>query len=273
MIAGGRFLCALAVAALIVPASGETAGVTATAGPLTNEDIVRMVAAGTAESAIVAAIAARDETFDVSDDMVDELTLAGVSAPILAAMKRRHGQNAPVAPPKDRPALSRLPLIVTLSTRVAGFRTLKAPAFADEDLKTRLLLPKDNDRRAVKDLAIFLACESPEHIPDLWRSKTPLGRDMVSVVRHQMLAFVPGESPQGSAPRLAVPARIEADVDGTEPHDIVLGLAALIGDRWMQLASARASKVTTSVGSKPLIGRVDHVGNGFEFKVELAAPP
>ena len=154
----------------------------------------------------------------------------------------------------------------------AGPRTLKLPAWADEGVKVRLQLPKENEQREVKDVAVFLACSSPEHVPDLWRSKTPLGRDMVSVQRHEMLAFVAGDTPAGKPPRLTLPGRIEADVDDTEPHDLILGVAARIGDRWVQLAFAKLPKATIGEGQKPLAGRIERAGRGFDFKVELEAP-
>jgi hypothetical protein len=150
---------------------------------------------------------------------------------------------------------------------------LKLPAWADENAKVRLKLPKENDQREVKDIAVFLACASPEHVPDLWRSKTPLGRDMNSVPRHEMLAFVAGDTPAGKPPRLTLPARLEADVDETEPHDLILGVAARIGDHWVQLASAKLAKTTVAAGQAPLSGRIGHAGVAFEFKVELKAPP
>jgi hypothetical protein len=161
---------------------------------------------------------------------------------------------------------------VTLNPGGTGLHTLHLPAWADEDVKERLKLPKENDERKVKDVAVFLACTSTEHVPDLWRSKTPLGRDMVSVVRHEMLAFVAGDTPEGKTPRLTLPARIEADIDVTEPHNLVLGVAARIGDRWLQIASGALPKTTIVPGQKPLVGRIEHVRGAFEFNVELTAP-
>ena len=275
MTAGRRVVVALvlaAVSAAFVFAASGTEPTTVPATPLTNEDIVRMLAAGRSEAEVVAAIDARAEAFDVTDDMVDELTRAGVSAPILAAMKRKHGEVAPAAASPEVAGRRRVHLVVSLNAHAPGSRTLKTPSFAGEDLKVRLMLPKDNDQRAVKDLAVFLACVSAEHVPDLWRSKTPLGRDMVSVARHEMLAFIPGDTPPGQPPRLVVPPRIEADVDGDEEHDLVLGIAARIGDHWMQLSSARLAHVAIAPVSKPLTGRLEHVGHEFDFKVELTAP-
>ncbi len=240
--------------------------------PLTNEDIVRMVVSGTPEDEVRRAIHSRKEAFDLSGDMIDELKLAGVPAAIVAAMVSRHAENAPPAVPAERDSRGRVPLVVSLNGGGGGVRTVRVPAWADEDAKEALHLPKENDQREVKDLAVFLACSSPEHVPDLWRSKSPLGRDMNSVTRHEMLAFVPGDTPSGKPPRLVLPPRLEAEVDDSEPHDLVLGIAARIGDRWIQLGAAVLKKTTIGSGGKPLSGRIDHAGKGFVFKVELSAP-
>ena len=239
--------------------------------PLTNEDIVRMVASGIPEDEVQQAIHNHKEAFDLSSEMVDELKLAGVPAAIVAAMARRHAESAPPAVPAKRESRGRVPLIVSLSGGGGGSRTVRVPAWADEDAKERLRLPKENDQREVKDLAVFLACASPEHIPDLWRSKSPLGRDMSFVTRHEMLAFVAGDTPAGKPPRLVLPVRLEAEIDPTDPHDLVLGIAARVGDRWMQLAFAVLPKATIGAGQKPLLGRIDHIGRGFDFKVVLSA--
>jgi hypothetical protein len=237
----------------------------APATPLTNEDIVRMVASGDSELDILDAIRTRPEAFDLSNDMVEELRLAGVPATILAAMRQRHAELAPPPPPVERSTKGRTPIVVTLK---AG--TLRVPAWADEDAKQQFKLPKETEQRQVKDLAVFLACVTSEHVPDLWRSKSPLGRDMSSVARHVMLAFVAGDTPAGKEPRLVLPERLEGEVEPDEPHDLVLGVAARIGDRWVQLASGRLSNTTIVAGGKPLVGRIKHVGRGFAFTVELA---
>ncbi len=262
----------LSLAAIDAPVSADLDPASPSAAPLTNEEVVRMVASGAEEREILEAIRTRPEAFDLADDMVDELKLAGVSAVIVAAMGRRHAESAPVAPSPDRPKRGRTPIVLTLNAGAAAPRTIRVPKWADEDAKARLRLPKENEQREVLDLAVFLACTSSEHIPDLWRSKTPLGRDMISVPRHEMLAFVAGDTPAGKTPQLALPARIDAEVDADDPHDLVLGIAARIGDRWLQLAVGGLPKVTIGAGQKPLTGRIEHAGRGFDFKVELKAP-
>lgn len=266
-------LCALACAGVFAvawTAAAAGAGDAAPATALTNEDIVRMVAAGTPEADILGAIGSRPEAFDVSDDMVAELSLAGVSPAIVAAMRRKHNEAAPQVLPSERQGRGKVRLTVTLNAGAAGARTLRLPAWADEDVKALLQLPKENEQREVKDVAVFLACATAEHVPDLWRSKSPLGRDMVGATRSEMLAFVAGDTPAGKKPQLTLPDRIGADVDGSEPHDLLVGVAARIGDRWYQLAVGRAPKFAVGADAKPLACRITHPG-GFAFKVECAA--
>lgn len=278
MKAPSRFLAAFALGVILATASVPTGAAARNDtpappdAPLTNEDIVRMVAAGTSERDVTEAIRARKENFDLSDDMLDELKLAGVPAAILEAMAQKHAASAPPSDPVERPARGHVPVLVTLNASGGGPRTLRVPAWADEDAKAKLHLPKENDQREVKDLAVFLGCATPEHIPDLWRSKSPLGRDMNFVARHEMLAFVAGDTPAGTAPRLTLPARLAGEVEDGVAHDLVLGIAARIGDRWIQLGAARLAKTTIGAGQQPLIGRIKHLGRGFDFTVELSAP-
>ncbi len=241
------------------------------ASPLTNEDIVRMVASGATDDEIRQAILGREEEFDLSPEMVDELKLAGVSSAIVAAMSRRHAENSPPAASPQAATSVGTRLVVNLNAGGVS-RTIRVPAWADEDAKEALRLPKETEQRVVKDLAVFLACASSDHVPDLWRSKSPLGRDLNTVARHEMLAFVAGDTPAGKSPRLVLPARLEAEVDDSEPHDLVLGIAARIGDRWIQLGTGVLKKAAISKGSPPLTGRIAHVGRDFVFKVELSAP-
>jgi len=56
--------------------------------PLTNEDVVRWVAAGKPQAEILNEIASRPPAFDVSDDMLAELRLAGVPEPVIAPSRR-----------------------------------------------------------------------------------------------------------------------------------------------------------------------------------------
>jgi hypothetical protein len=261
-----RAAALLAAVAVFLAAVGAAAG-ESEAKPMSNEDVVRMVAAGSPESEVLDAVRTRPSAFDVSEEMIQELRLAGVPESVLTAMKARAVPPAP--PAADRPPRGTVRIAVTL-----GAKTLKCPAYADEDLKTRLHLPKETEERQVKDLAVFLACTTSEHVPDLWRGKTPLGRDMTGTSRHEMLLFVAGDTPEGKPPSLVLPDALRADVDDVEPHDLVLGVAARIGDRWYTLSSTKPLKVDVAKGVPALAGRVTKRGAfGFEVELKLGAKP
>jgi len=53
------------------------------------EDVVRMLVTGTSTSEAVAAIRSRDVDFNLSEEMLDELRLAGVPDEVIEAMKER----------------------------------------------------------------------------------------------------------------------------------------------------------------------------------------
>lgn len=268
----GSWSFLFAVATILAPMIAGNDSALPNGSSLTNDDVVRMVVAGTAEGEILESIRTHVEAFDLTEDMIEELRLAGVPPTVVAAMMTKHALSVTSPPPGARPRPGSARLVVTLNSRGSGARTLRVPSWADEDARARWRLPKENDKREVKDIAVFLACTSPEHIPDLWRSKTPLGRDMSSVVRHEILAFVAGDTPAGKQPRLTLPEHLEAEIDGTEPHDLLLGVAARIGDHWIQLSAVALRAFTLGTEPKVVAGHIERSGHGFDFKIELTAP-
>jgi len=252
------------LAALVLAAAAA-----ADVSPLTNEDVVRWVAAGKPEPEILKEIAARPAAYDVSDDMLSELRLASVPETVIAAMRARQSESTPASPPPAaRPARGK----VRLTIAFADPKKITAPKKASESLAEKLRLPNGDEARAVHDLAVFLACTTAEHVPDQWRTKSPLGRDLEGVPRHEMLVFVPGDTPDGQTPSVTVPPTIEADVDDLEPHDLVLGVAARIGDRWRVLAIEKRARAKIEAQTPPLAGKIAGGGIPFVFRVALSAP-
>ena len=117
------------------------------------------------------------------------------------------------------------------------------------------------EEQQITDLAIVLACRTADHVPDHWRSQTPLGRDFRFTPRHRLLAFiggadrtaagktqqmlskvgkVPGEwdsLPEVGILELPVPEAIEVELETAVAHDLTLGVAVQIGDRYLMVAS------------------------------------
>ena len=100
-------------------------------------------------------------------------------------------------------------------------------------------LPED---RVFADVALFLICQTPDHVPDQWRLKSPLGRDFRSVMRHKLLEFLAGargEDGEGRGRRvkLEVPADIQLALEPGVAHDLGLGLALQVSGRYYVVAS------------------------------------
>lgn len=254
-----------AIPLLLALAAWTFCGAADSPAPMTNDDVVKLVTDGTPIADILDAVRTKPAAFDVSEDMLAELRLAGVPDAVISAMVAR----AEAAEPK--PAAPRPPRnTVHVSVALSGTKTLKAPEWANEDVKARLHLPKELEMRKIHDLAIFLVCMTGVHAPDQWRSKTPLGRDTAGTPRHQMLTFVAGDTAEGHSPRLTVPPAIEADVEDVEPHDLVLGVAARIGDRWYTVAVSPPLKVDPNKLPETIVGKIEQESGSLAMTAFLA---
>jgi hypothetical protein len=160
------------------------------AGPLTNEDVVRMVITGTSEKVILAAIATRDVAFDLSPDVVSELRAAGVNDGIIGAMRRRQA-----AMPAPEPVPAPTPPAAVLGTLEVSFATDPGTGKAPERTVIALrALPKGAIREGgmevgeMSDLALAILCTTTDHVPDHWDARTPIATGP----RHELLLFRPG---------------------------------------------------------------------------------
>lgn len=205
--------------------------------PLTNQDIVRMVASGMPAERILARIRGSPGAFDVSSDMIEELTLAGVPETILDAMRakargaaREGGSKESKGPGGTPPAAEARPAakgwieidFLDDPALTAAQNSVAAPAVAaDADANT----PKN------VELAFVVTCSYPVHVPDFWDRLSPLGE---SPGRHQILFFQPATAPfAGSRKERAFvflphpPSwRFEA---GAAEHRGIIGVAARLG--------------------------------------------
>jgi hypothetical protein len=118
------------------------------------------------------------------------------------------------------------------------------------EMAETLGLPRQVEGDSFEDLAIFVICRSATHVPDQWRTRSPLGRDFVMTPRHKMLAFVAGatvedrgDGPEGALLTLEIPPVIEVELAPDEPHDIVVGVAIRAGGRYYRFASATQDDV------------------------------
>ncbi len=262
-------LAAVVLAAALLAAAAEGP---APPRPLRNDDVVRLLVGGVPPAEVIARIRAADAAFDLSDDMKQELRLAGVPAEVLSAMVARQAELSraraaatpaeTAAPPPS--AEGKRPMVVSVRSGAAGEagKQIVFPTRLDDAAAKALQVGRTEDERRVSDVAVFLACRTQDHVPDQWRSKSPLGRDFVSVPRHQMLDFKPGASPTkaskapagrkppsrpdgrpaGPEPELLVlplPVELRGEVEPGIVHDLVVGVAVQVGDRFLEVAEAR----------------------------------
>lgn len=237
--------------------------------PMRTEDVVRMLVSGEDVSAILSEIRSRAVDFDVSEEMLEELRIAGVPPEIIEAMRERHAELHPAEQPVDEePAIQEIvtdvPVVVIEfvhpaagpdepePTPAAVYFPGKLPAPAAQALQ----LGDGSQPVEVEAVAVFVACRTAIHVPDYWRSQSPLGRDFVSMSRHRMIAFhrgdarvVGGDLPAGTARRLPkvpgdvgyvrveLPQSLEAAINLSEPHDLSFGVAIEVGGRFLRIVS------------------------------------
>ncbi len=232
--------------------------------PLTDEEVVRLYAAGRPAQEILGEIERREPGFDLSPEMLEELRQVELPRIVIEAMLRRqreHDSETPRAteePAGDPPTLRiRLnPDREQPSVRVAVGRRVDPQLAAEWELGNA---PED---REFSDIALFLACTSPEHVPDHWRSKSPLGADFrTALPRHRMLAFLSGiptadeVDARGSRVTLEVPSTLEVLLEPGVAHDLALGLALQVGgsyrvvahDAWPAFVPAEAAEEPSAV--------------------------
>ena len=242
------------------PAAAATATPAPDPAPLTNEDIVRLVVHGTAESAIVREIAVRPPDFDLDPGVVAELEHVGVSRSIIEAMRRRQidagvrpGPGSPATPGPSATSLPATPDAADQGTVVVTFAPAPAgdpPAeiFAIAARPKGAPRPDDGEIGLVTDLALVLACTTSTHVPDHWDTRTPLE----GAPRHEILLFHPGSHhrDQHGFDLLVLdrdepaPIRLAAG-----RHALIAGLAGRHGSGAWRLIASDGETVDVAVGA------------------------
>jgi hypothetical protein len=221
-------------------ASGQEAG-----SPLDNESIVRMLMSGASEREVIHAIQdAPKVAFDLDPEVVRELQAAGVSEKILEAMRARLPKQE-AAPPAPAPAPQGLMKI--------RFRSAKAKS-SDEPILFEVIKTTPHwaaeqmgmlQRPEVEDLAFFVLCTRPDHVPDHWQDRT----ELKDFSRHEKLLFRTGSHPAKShgfeVMDLDLPVSLDVPVaEGT--HRIVVGVAAKTANGWHVLGSDELKQLTVA---------------------------
>src|SRR4030095_4875837 len=86
-------------------------------------------------------------------------------------------------------------------------------------------------------LAFYAACLRATHVPDHWRAESPLGRDFATMPRHQMLLFLPLDAHADKTITAELPPSIDVPLDPSDTHDLDVGIAVRIGERYYRLES------------------------------------
>jgi len=206
--------------------------------PMTEEEVVRRHVPGESVETLVGDIERRDPQFDLSDEMLEELRHAGIPEALIEAMQKRQAEMEPEkAEPAEEQAAPVPKLRVMLNPKDGGSSKISIEKQVDPSLAEEWKLGDDLGAREFVDLALYLVCRTPDHVPDHWRNKSPLGRDFFSMPRHRMLTFVAGSSETeekggGSRVRLELPPNIEFELEPDIVHDLSLGLAVQAGGRY-----------------------------------------
>jgi hypothetical protein len=200
------------------------------------EDIVRWHVASVPEGEIVARIHSSAVEFDLSDEMIEELRLAGLSDSILTAMHERQAELHPATPgPSATPEPATSLVLRLRGTKAGAPAHLSLPTQVPPAIASRLSL--EDKAPVVTGLALYAACLRATHVPDHWRAESPLGRDFATMPRHQMLLFLPLDAHADKTITAELPPSIEVPLDPSDTHDVDVGVAARIGDRYYRLES------------------------------------
>jgi hypothetical protein len=269
---------------------------------INEEDVVRMFVQGMDEDTLIGQIETLPGQYDLSDEMLDELRIAGIPETVLQAMLRRQAELHPAIEEIEVGTANGLPrLIVRLNPDWKpgddkSRPVLRALDSIDSDLAQTLGLRSVED--PITDISIALFCRTSDHVPDHWRSKTPLGRDFGAVPRHRMLAFHSGaQSKPASKLRnsltklimapgaresiadlnvlsLEVPDHLDIEVTAGVAHDLTLGIALRIGERNYLTLSAERSGVVVADSGETRVAAILRGGtkNPLKARVEFLEP-
>ena len=245
-------------------------------GPLTEQDIVQRVLRGEDPKEIIALIERSEVEFDLSDEMVDELKLAGVNDSIIRAMRRRteRAETPPAAVEPEIPAAPTPTLTLRLNPNWEGKEPPHIKLINALDERWAEMLRITENDPMIEDVALTLFCRTADHVPDQWRSKSPLGRDFITAPRHRMLVFhegaviepvssfkqklaklgrAPGaweSTPKMATLTLPIPEQLTAMIDADVEHDLTLGVAVRIGTRYfLALQDSRDAVVLSPDGT------------------------
>jgi hypothetical protein len=231
--------------------------IAASSSPMSDEDVVRLFVSGVSAGDIIKQIRSSDVAFDLSEDMLQELRLAGLPPAVIEAMIARQAElDSAAAPVVEETPAPDIALRIRINPAVAGKerKPLRVIDIIDGETHDRLRLRTAST--SFTDMALFVACRTQDHVPNQWRGESPLGRDFISVPRHRMLHFDPGAEavepdgwkslrklnrrPDGSKPKILemeLAVEIKIELEPGVAHDLTLGIALRAEERYYLIAS------------------------------------
>lgn len=187
LVAGGLLFGLLALAPL-----ASRAAEAEEADPLTVEDVVRAHAGGAGADALVELIETAATTeLDLSPEMLGELRRVGLAAEVIEALRRRAAAGS--LPTSNGRCLGRAPVRVVLGAGRDSDRRRVIQIYDEipPEIVAAWRLGRSDGRR-FGDVAMFLACRTPDHVPHAWIDASPMRDARPDLARHGMLAFAPG---------------------------------------------------------------------------------
>ena len=227
---------------------------------MTLEDVVRLFVQGSSTEELIQRIQSSQVDFDLADEMLEELRLAGLSEKVIETMVQRQRELHPPATPEVEIAPEEIEQQPGLTFRVTlQGGTKYRSGDLDRGMRVSDLVPAETlEQLGVRDpearitsVAFYVSCHASTHVPDHWRGHSPLGRDFHSVTRHKMLVFhteataedtgtAAEDDPQRretSVLVLTLPEQLVAEMDPTAEHDLSAGVAVEIGGRYYRVVS------------------------------------
>ena len=250
--------------------------------PMLTEDVVRMLVRGVAVEEILMAIRTRPALFDVSPEMQEELKLVGVTDELVQAMVDRMAELSP-EPAEDTDAEPQNVPVPTPALRIwldpqredGKPSILRVRGVVDFRLRKAWQLDAAVEETPFEDLALFLICRAATHVPDHWRSKSPMGRDFASMPRHRMLLFLtategePEVSEDGTL-ELELPQSLDVNLSTDEPHDLSLGIALQVAGRYLRWTDDTWDELSLDAAGTEIhaeiLGRRDGQLDGLEVR-------
>ena len=213
---------------MILAALLLAAALAAADAPMTDDEVVRRLAAGEPVEAILADVQRRPPAFDVSEDMLAELRAAGVPETLLQAMVAR-AAAAPAAPATATPPPPMTELRLTpVDLTVAVSRRLDPQLIAELELPAGAL--------EADALAVAVFCTARDH-DDPGVLRWPEGRQPKGFADGRLLAFFPATEggSTGSKLRVSLPNPRVVPLLAGVSHDILVAAVMRAGGAWVVL--------------------------------------